>query len=123
MGELQAALRVKGEQFGHVIKMGRTQLQDAVPMTLGQEFTAYATMVKQARSHIDDAARELLDVSLSATAIGTGITSPPGYAPLVTKRLAECSGVPVRWRPTWSRRPKTPVRSSSSPVRSSALRS
>src|SRR6476620_8417069 len=76
--------------------MGRTQLQDAVPMTLGQEFTAYATMIKQARSHIDDAAQELLDVSLGATAIGTGITSPPGYAPLVTERLAEVSGVPVR---------------------------
>ena len=53
-------------------------------------------MVRQARSHVDDAAQELLDVSLVATAIGTGITSPPGYAPLVTKRLAECSGVPVR---------------------------
>jgi hypothetical protein len=96
MAQLQAALREKGEQFSHVIKMGRTQLQDAVPMTLGQEFTAYAAMVRQARSHIDEAAQELLDVSLGATAIGTGITSPPGYAPLVTKRLAEVSGVPVR---------------------------
>ena len=48
MAELQAGLRAKGEQFAHVIKMGRTQLQDAVPMTLGQEFTAYATMVRQA---------------------------------------------------------------------------
>ncbi|GLP81004.1 hypothetical protein TUM20984_24240 [Mycobacterium antarcticum] len=96
MAELQAGLRAKGEQFAHVIKMGRTQLQDAVPMTLGQEFTAYATMVAQARSHLDDAAQDLLDVSLGATAIGTGIASPPGYAPLVTKRLAECSGLPVR---------------------------
>ncbi len=99
MAQLQAALRAKGEQFSHVIKMGRTQLQDAVPMTLGQEFTAYAAMVGQARSHINEAAQELLDVSLGATAIGTGITSPPGYAPLVTKRLAEVSGVPVRLAP------------------------
>ena len=99
MAQLQAALRAKGEQFSHVIKMGRTQLQDAAPMTLGQEFTAYAAMVRQARSHIDEAAQELLDVSLGATAIGTGITSPPGYAPLVTKRLAEVSGVPVRLAP------------------------
>ncbi len=96
MTQLQAALRAKGEQFAHVIKMGRTQLQDAVPMTLGQEFSAYATMIKQARSHIDDAAQELLDVSLGATAIGTGIASPPDYAPLVTTRLAEVSGLPVR---------------------------
>ena len=65
-------------------------------MTLGQEFTAYATMVSQARGHIDDAAKELLDVSLGATAIGTGITSPPGYAVLATERLGEVSGLPVR---------------------------
>ena len=96
MAALQAAMRTKGEQFAHVIKMGRTQLQDAVPMTLGQEFSAYATMINQACSHIDDAAQELLDISLGATAIGTGIASPPGYASLVTKRLAECSGLPVR---------------------------
>jgi lyase family enzyme len=67
-----------------------------VPMTLGQEFSAYATMINQACSHIDDAAHELLDISLGATAIGTGIATPPGYASLVTKRLAECSGLPVR---------------------------
>jgi aspartate ammonia-lyase len=96
MAALHAALRMKGEQFTHVIKMGRTQLQDAVPMTLGQEFSAYATMINHARSHIDDAAQELLDISLGATAIGTGIASPPGYASLVTTRLAECSGLPVR---------------------------
>jgi aspartate ammonia-lyase len=65
-------------------------------MTLGQEFSAYAKMINQACSHIDDAAQELLDISLGATAIGTGIASPPGYASLVTKRLAECSGLPVR---------------------------
>ena len=96
LAELESALRHKGEEFSRVIKMGRTQLQDAVPMTLGQEFTAYATMVSQARGHIDDAAKELLDVSLGATAIGTGITSPLGYATLATERLGEVSGLPVR---------------------------
>jgi aspartate ammonia-lyase len=96
MAALEGALRRKAEEFAHVIKMGRTQLQDAVPMTLGQEFTAYSTMVSQARGHIDDAAQELLDVSLGATAIGTGITSPPGYATLAVERLGEVSGIPVR---------------------------
>ena len=83
----------KAEEFARVLKMGRTELQDAVPMTLGQEFGAYATMVGEARG----ARRrrdELLDVSLGATAIGTGITSPPGYAGLVHRASRRVSGLP-----------------------------
>ncbi len=94
--ELQNALRAKAVEFGDVIKMGRTQLQDAVPMTLGQEFGAYAVMVGGAVSHLQRIAQDLLAVNLGGTAIGTGITSPPGYAELVNRKLAEITGLPIR---------------------------
>jgi len=96
MGELKAALAAKAVEFVDVIKMGRTQLQDAVPMTLGQEFAAYAVMVGESIQHLRRAGEDLLAVSLGATAIGTGINTPPGYADLVVQRLAETSRLPVR---------------------------
>jgi aspartate ammonia-lyase len=96
MGELKAALEDKAVEFVDVIKMGRTQLQDAVPMTLGQEFAAYAVMVGESIQHLRKAGDDLLAVSLGATAIGTGINTPPGYADLVLQRLAETSRLPVR---------------------------
>ena len=96
MQELCQALDKKAEQFKDVLKMGRTENQDAVPMTLGQEFSAYAVMIGSAMSAIDKAADEFLNINMGATAIGTGINSPPGYATLVTKKLAEVSGFPFR---------------------------
>ncbi|GAB3212610.1 hypothetical protein GCM10027262_46630 [Nocardia tengchongensis] len=95
LGELQNALRAKAVEFGDVIKMGRTQLQDAVPMTLGQEFGAYAVMIGEAINHLQRIGGDLLAVNMGATAIGTGITSPPGYAELVTVKLAEITGLPI----------------------------
>jgi aspartate ammonia-lyase len=94
--ELQAALNAKAGEFADVIKMGRTENQDAVPMTLGQEFSAYAVMVGDGIRHLQHAGNELLETNMGATAIGTGLNSPPGYAPLCTQKLAEISGVPVR---------------------------
>ena len=94
--ELKAALVAKSSEFADVLKMGRTENQDAVPMTLGQEFSAYASMIKDGIRHIERAADEFLDINMGATAVGTGINSPPGYAELCTRHLIEVSGLPVR---------------------------
>jgi aspartate ammonia-lyase len=96
MGELRKALEQKSAEFSGVLKMGRTENQDAVPMTLGQEFGAYGRMIESASAALQRAAEELHDLNMGATAIGTGINSPPGYAERVTKLLAEVSGLPVR---------------------------
>lgn len=96
MQELRTALEQKAEEFKDVLKMGRTENQDAVPMTLGQEFSAYSVMIGTAISAIEKAAEEFLNINMGATAIGTGINSPPGYASLVTKKLAEVSGFQFR---------------------------
>ncbi len=93
---LIASFRDKGTAFGGHIKMGRTQLQDAVPMTLGQEFESYAASLENEVPYMRQAASGLLEINMGATAIGTGINSDPAYADLVTKRLAEISGYPVR---------------------------
>ncbi len=92
---LKAAFEAKAEEFSDVLKMGRTENQDAVPMTLGQEFAAYATMLGSGRRRLEKASEELLVVNMGATAIGTGLNSPHGYAELCTRRLAEISGQPV----------------------------
>jgi aspartate ammonia-lyase len=94
--ELKLALEAKAKEFADVVKMGRTENQDAVPMTLGQEFSAYAVMIGEGIRHLEQAGNELLETNMGATAIGTGLNSPPGYAPLCTKKLAEISGAPVR---------------------------
>jgi aspartate ammonia-lyase len=93
--ELRTALDAKAREFADVLKMGRTENQDAVPMTLGQEFSAYAVMIGDGIRHLTRAGEEFLAINMGATAIGTGINSPPGYAALCTKRLAEISGIPV----------------------------
>jgi aspartate ammonia-lyase len=94
--ELKAALEAKAKEFADVLKMGRTENQDAVPMTLGQEFGAYAVMIGDGVRHLTRAGDELLCTNMGATAIGTGLNSPPGYAQLCTKYLAQVSGVPVK---------------------------
>jgi len=94
--ELKRSLEAKAAQVADVIKMGRTENQDAVPMTLGQEFGAYAVMIGDGLRHLEHAGNELLETNMGATAIGTGLNSPAGYAPLCTKKLAEISGAPVR---------------------------
>lgn len=93
--KLQSALRKKATEFASVIKMGRTENQDAVPMTLGQEFGAYASMVTHGIRALQHASEELLVINMGATAIGTGINAPSGYAKQVTRILASISGLPV----------------------------
>jgi aspartate ammonia-lyase len=95
MGELKTALEAKEREFADVIKMGRTQLQDAVPMTLGQEFGAYGVMIGEDMDRLREASDLLKEINLGATAIGTGINSPPGYADVVTQKLQKVSGVLV----------------------------
>lgn len=94
--ELIISFRKKGEEFGHVIKMGRTQLQDAVPMTLGQEFEAYATTLEEEVERLDENARLFLEVNMGATAIGTGINSDPEYAEKVIGHLQKVTGLAIR---------------------------
>ncbi len=93
--ELKASLEAKAQEFADVLKMGRTENQDAVPMTLGQEFGAYAVMIGDGIRHLTRVGEEFYAINMGATAIGTGINSPPGYAALCTKHLAEISGIPV----------------------------
>lgn len=95
MQGLQKALHAKGAEFSNVIKMGRTQLQDAVPMTLGQEFEAWSVTVGEDIARVREAQALLREINLGATAIGTGLNAPPKYAELVTIKLRELSGVPV----------------------------
>ena len=95
MQSLQHALDAKGDEFSNVVKMGRTQLQDAVPMTLGQEFTAWAVTVGEDILRVREAQSLIQEINLGATAIGTGLNAPPKYAELITARLRALSGVPV----------------------------
>ena len=96
MAQLRDAFAAKGDEFRSVIKMGRTQLQDAVPMTLGMEFQAFATAIGEDIEQLEHSAALLLLVNLGATAIGTGINTPPGYTASVIANLRELTGYPVR---------------------------
>jgi len=95
MEGLRQALALKGTEFADMIKMGRTQLQDAVPMTLGQEFGAWAVMVGEDVERVREAQALIREINMGATAIGTGLNAHPDYAALVTQKLQELSGVPV----------------------------
>lgn len=92
---LREAFAQKGDEFADVLKMGRTQLQDAVPMTLGQEFEAYALMVSEDMQRIREAQSLIREINMGATAIGTGLNTHPDYAQLVTNILRDLSGVPL----------------------------
>ncbi len=89
-----AAMRAKGEEFKDVIKMGRTQLQDAVPMTSGQEFNAFACNMEEEVLNLDRNVRLLHEINMGGTAIGTGLNAVPGFAALCTKKLAALTGEP-----------------------------
>ncbi|MBT2323384.1 aspartate ammonia-lyase [Variovorax paradoxus] len=90
MDYLRAAFDAKAKEFAHLLKIGRTQLQDAVPMTLGQEFSTYAVMLEEDIARLTEASALIREVNLGATAIGTGITAHPEYA---GKALAALRGI------------------------------
>ena len=92
LGALIAAFRAKGVEFQHYIKMGRTQLQDAVPMTAGQEFNAFATNLEEEIANLERNAVLLREINMGGTAIGTGLNAVPGLAELCTRRMSELCG-------------------------------
>ena len=94
MDELKGALKAKATEFKDVIKMGRTEMQDAVPITLGQEFAGFADTINEAMIQLGQAQDTFMKVNLGGTAIGTGINSPPGYSAFAIKKLAELTGFP-----------------------------
>ncbi|MBN9059309.1 MAG: aspartate ammonia-lyase, partial [Rhizobiales bacterium] len=91
---LALAFDAKGSEFASIIKLGRTQLQDAVPMTLGQEFQAFAVTLREDEQRIEEASRLLLEVNLGGTAVGTGITADPAYAAIVVRELGMLTNRP-----------------------------
>lgn len=93
MAMLKTAYEEKAREFADVIKMGRTQLQDAVPMTLGQEFSTYAVMLDEDIQRLREARLLIHEINLGATAIGTGINAHPDYAPLVRGKLSDITGI------------------------------
>ena len=95
LAELRGAFEAKAGEFAHILKIGRTQLQDAVPMTLGQEFAAFAAMIADDEKRLRESAYLMCEVNMGGTAIGTGINAPVGYTDAVVKALADISGVPV----------------------------
>ena len=97
--ELQQAFREKGDEFADILKMGRTQLQDAVPMTLGAEFTAFGSNLSEEQRTLKSAAENLLEINLGATAIGTGVNTPNGYRDQVVAAMREVTGLPISTSP------------------------
>lgn len=93
--KLKHSFTKKGTEFNHILKMGRTQLQDAVPMRLGQEFHGFANTIEQDIKHLTEAQALITTCNMGGTAIGTMINTPKNYPEMVTEYLAQLSGVPV----------------------------
>ncbi|WP_205502481.1 aspartate ammonia-lyase [Rufibacter psychrotolerans] len=99
LADLKAAFLKKAEEFKNVLKMGRTQLQDAVPMTLGQEFHSFATTINDDIKHLAEVQEKLTECNMGGTAIGTSINAPKGYPQLCTKYLAQITKLPIHLAP------------------------
>ncbi len=99
LNDLIEAFRLKAEAFKDVIKIGRTQLQDAVPMTLGQEMEAYASTLTEEVERLQQNAHLFLEINLGGTAIGTGINAPPDYPSKALKHLVQITGLPLKLAP------------------------
>ncbi len=96
---LAAALRAKEREFADLVKLGRTHLQDAVPMTLGQEFSGYAVQIEKARGRIAATLADLEELALGGTALGTGINCHPDFPEAVAAGIAGDTGLPFRSAP------------------------
>lgn len=99
MKYLHKAFANKGREFSDVLKMGRTQLQDAVPMTLGQEFTAWSVMIDEDVHRLGEAESLVYEINMGATAIGTGLNSHPDYARTVTEKLVQLTTLNLKESP------------------------
>ncbi|WCN38672.1 aspartate ammonia-lyase [Aneurinibacillus uraniidurans] len=95
MQEMHDAFGKKAKEFDHVIKMGRTHLQDAVPIRLGQEFEAYRRVIERDMKRIKQSRQHMYEVNMGATAVGTGLNADPRYIESVVKHLADISGFPI----------------------------
>jgi fumarate hydratase class II len=91
---LQAALDRKARKLARIVKIGRTHMQDATPLTLGQEFSGYAAQVKSARTRLEYALKELYPLAQGGTAVGTGVNTKPQFAKLMAKKIAALTGLP-----------------------------
>ncbi len=96
LAHLKNTFAAKADEFKDILKMGRTQLQDAVPMTAGQEFQSFQVLLAEEETNLERTRQLLLEVNLGATAIGTGINTPQDYAPLAVQKLSEISGLPCK---------------------------
>jgi aspartate ammonia-lyase len=99
MTALRAAFAAKSAEFADVLKIGRTQLQDAVPMTLGQEFGAFGVMIGEDLGRLAEATALIREINLGGTAIGTGLNTPPAYAATVCRHLAGITGIALTTAP------------------------
>ncbi len=95
MQAMHDVFQKKAKEFDHVIKMGRTHLQDAVPIRLGQEFEAYSRVLSRDIKRINQSKQHLYEVNMGATAVGTGLNADPRYIEIVVKKLADISGLPL----------------------------
>ncbi len=95
MEDMHAVFEQKAEEFNHIIKMGRTHLQDAVPIRLGQEFQAYSRVIARDIKRIKQSRQHLYELNMGATAVGTGLNADPRYIEYVVKELADISGLPL----------------------------
>jgi fumarate hydratase class II len=94
MRELQSALARKDKEFDDVMKIGRTHLQDAVPIRLGQEFSGYSRQVECSHERVESALQGIYELALGGTAVGTGLNAPPGFAAAVIQEIAKRTGLP-----------------------------
>jgi len=94
LARLRGTLASKAGEFSDIVKIGRTHLQDATPLTLGQEFSGYAAQLEQADRHLHGALPHLCELALGGTAVGTGLNAPEGYAEKVAAELARLTGLP-----------------------------
>jgi len=94
IAKLRATLAQKASDFDDIVKIGRTHLQDATPLTLGQEFSGYAAQLEQGEKHVVAALPHLYELALGGTAVGTGLNAPKGYAEKVAAELASLTGLP-----------------------------
>ena len=112
---LRDTLDKKAKEFAPIVKIGRTHLQDATPLTLGQEFSGYVSQLDHGLGRLNDALKDLYELALGGTAVGTGLNSHPEYAEKVAAKLAELSGLPFvsapnNLKPWRTRMPPLPLR-------------
>jgi fumarate hydratase class II len=93
------AIDVKAKEFKDIVKIGRTHLQDAVPMTVGQEFSGWASLLERDIRRLDVVVEGLFDLAIGGTAVGTGLNAHPEFAERVAKKIAELTGLPFRSHP------------------------